>query len=209
MNILNFLIFFVLSLLPFLGYFTFIKTSVLTPPPEPVKKGSGKGTLVSFENFEDDLKWVTHTHCEEQGSSCGGSLSQEVTSGVFIIEKGNADLFSTYYFSYLDKGSRVILSSVLNSLFYTEGLAFTHKYIDLNYGKGNTDKPITGAFYFMNAKGSGEKRTVFISLARLSKKPVRGYYFLKDYYEGNEDRVENALKYMIYKDANSKGLIEN
>ncbi|RHZ61698.1 hypothetical protein Glove_346g108 [Diversispora epigaea] len=112
--------------------------------PAPVK--NGRDILTSFKNFEDDLKWITHTQCEKHGKS------------------------------------RLILSSVLKSLFHTESLAFTHKYIDINYGKGNADKPITGALYFMNANGSSDEH----------------------YYEGNEDRVENALKYMIYKDVTSK-----
>ncbi|RHZ61692.1 hypothetical protein Glove_346g107 [Diversispora epigaea] len=171
------------------------KTSDLTP----VK--NGRDTLISFKSFEDDLKWVTH-------SETHGTLSQQVTTGVFIIEKENADTFSENYFSFIEnKESREILIETFKMLFYTEGHIFTHKYIDITYEKASTDKPITGGFYFMYAKGSSEKRNVFISLTRLSKKSAPGHYLLKDYYKGNEDRVENALKYMIYKDANSKGLL--
>ncbi|CAG8454773.1 98_t:CDS:2 [Diversispora eburnea] len=159
---------------------------VISPVISPVR--NGRETLKSFERFEDDFKWVTRNHFEEHGI-----LSQQVTSGAFKIKKENANMFSETYFSFIkNRESREILIESFKRLFYTEGHVFTHSYIDLTYGKENIDE-ITGGIFFMYAEGSIEKRTVLISLTRLSKQSVLGYYFLKDYYKGNEDRVENAL----------------
>lgn len=167
-------------------------------------------TLVSFKNMESDLKWVIHSQCAAHGTSCGGSISQSVTSGVFKLDKSNVNEFSNNYFNYLDKESRDILSSTLKSLICADGFAWTHKYIDMKVGESYVDQPITGAFYVIYCDDDPDsygKRRVFISLARLVKRPSPNHYFLKDYYEGRQDRIENALMYMTYKDVKSKGFI--
>lgn len=168
----------------------------------------GSHVLRSYKIHEDDLKWISHTHCATHGASCGGSLVQKVTSGVFELEEKSARQFCELYFSNLDKDTKGILTAALQSLFFTEGFSWTDKYIDLSYGETNVDKPITGAFYYMHADGGGEKRKVYISLASITKKPSPGHYFLKDYFEGNQERIENALKYITYRDGLSRGLIE-
>ncbi|CAG8733828.1 uncharacterized protein OCT59_023997 [Rhizophagus irregularis] len=166
--------------------------------------------ISTFKNMEEDLNWITHTKCKAHGFSCGGSFSQEVASGVHVIQKDNAASFGENHFSYLDQKPKEILKSNLKSLFDTEGSAFTYKYIDIKCGEDNVDKPITGGFYFMYASAdNGGKRTVFIGLVQITKSPASGHYFLKDYYEGNDDRVEKALKYIMYKDVKSKNLLSN
>ncbi len=160
--------------------------------------------------MEEDLKWIVHTKCKTHGSSCGGSLSQKITSGIFTINEKKVEKFAENYFSYLDEEPREILKSSLISLFDTEGYSWTHKYIDISCEESDVNKSITGDFFFMYAEeGSGEKHKVFIGLAQLTKRPATNYYFLKDYYKGNEDRVKQALKHMLYKDVKSKGLITN
>lgn len=162
--------------------------------------------------MEEDLKLIIHTYCLKHGFSCGGSLSQKVTTGIFVLSENKVNNFCENHFGYLDKDPRNILTSSFKSLFNTEGHAWTHKYVDIRYGNLAVDKPNTGGFCFMYAdEGSYDdgKRTVFMGLAELTKYPASGHYFLKDYYQGNEDRVERALKYILYKDVKTKGLIEN
>lgn len=173
-----------------------------------VKKA--QDTIGSYKTMGKDLKWMVHTNCRTHGSSCGGSLSQQVSSGVFILAESRVDDFCKNYFSYLDDEPRKILTASLKSLFDTEGFAWSQKYINISCGDSAIDKPITGGFFFMyvDEGDAGGKRKVFIGLAQLTKRPASSHSFLKDYYEGKEDRVEHALKYMLYRDVKSKGLIK-
>ncbi|CAG8776861.1 1808_t:CDS:1 [Racocetra persica] len=150
--------------------------------------------ISSYKNMEEYLKWITNTICEIHGPSCGGSLLHEVSSGIYIIDEKKVNNFCESHFSYFDKEPKEKITAELKSLFDTERSQSTYKYIDIKCGTGNVDNPITGGyFYFCSSADNadnGGKRTIFIGLAQLTKLPAPNHYFLKDYYEGNHDRVE-------------------
>ncbi|CAG8506885.1 16188_t:CDS:2 [Acaulospora colombiana] len=65
-------------------------------------------------------------------------------------------------------------------------------------------------YYYMYADDNPNdgKRTFFFAMAQITKDPGHNHYFLEDYYQGNRIRVVNALKYMLYEESKSNGLIE-
>lgn len=168
-------------------------------------RNSANDELLSYKNYESHLKWIIQNGCTRHGNLCSNALAQRVTSGLFLINEKNVDKFCEAYFGYLDDKPRIHLISELKKLFDTDSYDWRGKYIDISNGTG---KPITGGFYFIYVDASDEKRRVFISLAQITKQPALDHYSLKDYYEGSEERVENALKYITYKDVKSKGYLK-
>ncbi|CAB4399823.1 unnamed protein product [Rhizophagus irregularis] len=144
-----------------------------------LKDTNAHSDLVSFKDWKSDYDWIIHRKCATHGDSCeGGSLTTN---------------------------AKKTLDSKLKSVMNSKSGLTSKDYIDIATGK---NKAVTGAYYFFYSDVKNNERRVFIALVSLSKKPAPDHSLLKEYYEGNENRVLQALMYMLYQGTKSRKMIE-
>ncbi|CAG8532043.1 8248_t:CDS:1 [Paraglomus occultum] len=150
--------------------------------------------ISTIQNMENDVKWITHTNCAIHGPSCGGGFSRTVESSVYVIDIKNVNSFSEHFFDRFDGRAKRDLKSAFKGLFVSKSSTWKQQYIDIKFGESNVNQPITGGYYFMWVSDeNGGTRTVIIAIAQITKSPAANHYFLKEYYAGNDYRLENAL----------------
>ncbi|CAB5309122.1 unnamed protein product [Rhizophagus irregularis] len=150
-----------------------------------LKDTNAHSDLVSFKDWKSDYDWIIHRKCATHGDSYK---------------------WREEYFNHIDdKDAKKTLDSKLKSVMNSKSGLTSKDYIDIATGK---NKAVTGAYYFFYSDVKNNERRVFIALVSLSKKPAPDHSLLKEYYEGNENRVLQALMYMLYQGTKSRKMIE-
>nr|CAG8433576.1 11330_t:CDS:2 [Entrophospora candida] len=166
--------------------------------------------LELYKNMEGDYRWLTDMRCATHGYSCpSGGITQNIESGVYVIDDNRADIhgFIENIFGHLeDRKVRSLLEAKLKAIAYAEGAEWTKDELSTSFEVGGS---ITGIHYalYSDKIQNQSKRRFFIAIVQNSISAGPGHYFISGYFNGQEERIKNALKYLLYKEAKNKLLI--
>lgn len=193
----------------------FIMTICLTFLPELVlchdQLSHGLRTqLELYKNMDVDYRWLVDMRCATHGYSCPtGGITQNVETGVYVIgdNKADTDGFIANIFSHLkDRRVRDLLEARLRAISYTDGSDWTMDELSTNFEVGGYISGIHYALYSDRIQNES-KRRFFIAVVQNSISAGPDHYFIRGYFSGQEERIKNALKYLLYKEAKNKLLI--
>ncbi|CAJ0764995.1 13712_t:CDS:2 [Entrophospora sp. SA101] len=195
----------------------FIMTICLTFLPElmlchsqEVLPHSLRTQLELYKNMEGDYRWLTDMRCAMHGYSYpSGGITQIIESGVNVIDDNKADIygFIENIFGHLeDRKVRSLLEAKLKAISYTEGAKWTKDELSTSF---EVDGSIAGIHYalYSDKIQNQSKRQFFIAIVQISISAGPGHYFIAGYFNGQEECIKNALKYLLYKEAKNKLLI--
>ncbi|CAJ0747123.1 4058_t:CDS:2 [Entrophospora sp. SA101] len=166
--------------------------------------------LELYKNMEGDYRWLTDMRCAMHGYSYpSGGITQIIESGVNVIDDNKADIygFIENIFGHLeDRKVRSLLEAKLKAISYTEGAKWTKDELSTSF---EVDGSIAGIHYalYSDKIQNQSKRQFFIAIVQISISAGPGHYFIAGYFNGQEECIKNALKYLLYKEAKNKLLI--
>jgi hypothetical protein len=143
---------------------------------------------------KSDWNWFDNNSCQKHGRNCpGGSIEVRKVGAVneIIFSKENIN-------SYIDNQLSdfpLSIKTELKAAGTQRGMKFDDKYIK-EYTVGGT---IARTKYFIAwyVDNQNSTITIFNFMAKIEKYAASDHHFLPSYWDGNDDKIENALSYHI------------
>ncbi|CAF1080028.1 unnamed protein product [Rotaria sordida] len=156
------------------------------------------GTVQQYHNkmnkCKQDWNWFDNNSCKVHGKNCSsGSLEVRKigTINEIILSKDNIESYINNQLTDFP----LSIKSELRTAGTLKGMKFDDKYVKEYTAGGNIARTkYFIAWYIDNVHNT---ITVFNFMAKIEKYTGSDHHFLAEYWDGNDDKIDNALSYHI------------